>query len=256
MMAEALANGKKEKNIEEVEFAKFKAFCEDVISDTTKSIEEATAKIEQLNADIPKAESDAKILGEEVTALEAQVAQEESELAEATAIRKKEKEDYDASHLDYSESIDAIERAIAVLKKRQADIPQSLLQLNNDPKIPAKAKALVASMMQVQQNLKDQESSLESFKDVLAAPEANAYEFQSGGVVTMLEKLLHKFEDELFAVEKAEMNAVANYEMLAQKLTALIRDAKDGIAKKTAEKASKLEFAPECKGELETTSAT
>merc|ERR1719301_362195 len=113
MMGDALAKGKKEKNIEEVEFAKFKAFCEDVISDTTKSIEEATAKIEQLNADILKAESDAKILGEEVTALEAQVAQEESELAEATAIRKKEKEDYDASHLDYSESIDAIERAIA-----------------------------------------------------------------------------------------------------------------------------------------------
>merc|ERR1719213_868350 len=103
-------------------------------------------------------------------------------------------------------------------------------------------------MMQVQESLKDD--------DALTAPEANAYEFQSGGVVAMLEKLLHKFEDELFAVEKAEMNAVANYEMLAQKLTALIRDAKDGIAKKTAEKASKLEFAAECKGELETTSAT
>merc|ERR1719375_2911946 len=99
-------------------------------------------------------------------------------------------------------------------------------------------------MMQVQ----------ESARDDLTAPEANAYEFQSGGVVAMLEKLLHKFEDELFALEKAEMNANANYEMLAQKLTALIRDANDSIAKKTAEKASKLESAATAKGDLETTS--
>merc|ERR1719327_2291605 len=98
-------------------------------------------------------------------------------------------------------------------------------------------------MMQVQQSLKDQDSSLESFKDVLAAPEANAYEFQSGGVVAMLEKLLHKFEDELFALEKAEMNAQANYDMLAQKLTGLIKDGKSNIESKTAKKAENLEFA-------------
>merc|ERR1719191_1795503 len=71
----------------------------------------------------------------------------------------------------------------------------------------------------------------------------------------MLEKLLHKFEDELFALEKAEMNANANYEMLAQKLTALIKDAKDAIASKTASKAERLEFAAAAKGDLETTSA-
>merc|ERR1719321_897291 len=70
MMGEALAKGKKEKNEEEVEFAKFKAFCEDVISDTTKSIEEAAEKISMLKADIMKAESDAKTLAAEVKALE------------------------------------------------------------------------------------------------------------------------------------------------------------------------------------------
>merc|ERR1719386_423668 len=100
-------------------------------------------------------------------------------------------------------------------------------------------------MMQVQ----------ESSKEDLGAPEANAYEFQSGGVVAMLEKLLHKFEDELFALEKAEMNAQANYDMLAQKLTALIRDANDAIAKKTTTKAERLEFAASAKGDLETVTA-
>merc|ERR1719428_2601795 len=102
-------------------------------------------------------------------------------------------------------------------------------------------------MMQVQES--------EQADDSLTAPEADAYEFQSGGVVAMLEKLLHKFEDELFALEKAEMNANANYEMLAQKLTALIKDGKDAIASKTTSKAERLEAAAAAKGELETTSA-
>lgn len=246
MLGEMASTGKEEKNIEEVEFAKFKTWCEDVISDTTKDIEEAAAKIEQLHADILKAESDAKVLEEEISVLTASVAGWEEELANATAIREKEKADYDAAHADYSESIDAIERAIAVLKKRQADIPQSLLQLSKSNDIPAKARAIVASMLQVQESLASDN----------AAPEANAYEFQSGGVVTMLEKLLHEFEDELFALEKAEMNANANYELLVQKLVALIKDAKDAIAKKTTEKAERLEFAAAAKSDLETTSAT
>merc|ERR1719310_1163490 len=182
MLGDMASKGKKEKNAEEVEFAKFKTWCEDVISDKTKDIAEAAAAIEQLTADILKAESDAKVLGEEIDALTADVAGYEAELANATAIREKEKADYDAAHLDYSESIDAIERAIAALKKRAADIPQSLLQLSKSNDIPEKARAIIASMMQVQESLKDD--------DALTAPEANAYEFQSGGVVAMLEKLL------------------------------------------------------------------
>lgn len=251
MMAEALAKGKKEKNVEEVEFAKFKAFCEDVISDTTKSIEEATAKIEQLNADILKAESDAKMLADEIGALEAQVATDEADLANATAIRAKEKADYEATHADYSESIDAIERAIAALKKRQADIPQSLLQVQNSKILPERTKAIIQSFVEMSNHADLSSLSLESS----LAPEANAYEFQSGGVVAMLEKLLTKFEDELFALEKAEMTLQANFDMLAQKLTRSIKDAKTDIATKTAAKAQRLEDAAAAKGDLETTTA-
>jgi len=247
MMGDALAKGKKEKNIEEVEFTKFKSFCEDVISDTTKSIADAAAKIEQLNADILKAESDAKILGEEVDVLTAEVAVDEKDLANATAIRKKEKADYDATHTDYSESIDAIERAIAALKKRQADIPQSLLQVQNSKILPASTKAMIQSFIEMTNHADLSASEL--------APEANAYENQSGGVVAMLEKLLTKFEDELFALEKEEMTLQANFDMLAQQLTRSIKDSNTDISTKTAAKAQRLEDAAAAKGDLETTTA-
>merc|ERR1719401_2205089 len=57
------------------------------------------------------------------------------------------------------------------------------------------------------------------------APEAHGYEFQSGGVVEMLEKLLDKFSDERTDLEKKETNSVHAYEMLMQDLTAEIETA-------------------------------
>ena len=40
----------------------------------------------------------------------------------------------------------------------------------------------------------------------VSAPQANAYEFQSSGIVDMLEKLKDKFEDERTDLEKEESN--------------------------------------------------
>merc|ERR1719158_827164 len=245
MLGEMASKGKKEKNIEEVEFAKFKTWCEDIIADKTKSIAEAEAKITQLEADIAKAESDAEVLAEEIAAHEAELAQFESDLDNATKIREKENADFKLEETDYMESIDALGRAIQVLKQRTADIPQSLLQLKASTRIPQRAKTLIESFLELKADTTQETAA--------GAPEANAYEFQSGGVVAMLEKLEEKFQDELFALRKAEMNAQANYELLMQKLTAQIKDAKDAISEKTAAKAERLAFAADCKGELEKT---
>ena len=49
-------------------------------------------------------------------------------------------------------------------------------------------------------------------------PSDHRYEFQSQGVVDMLEKLHDKFEDERTDLEKEESNARHAYEMLIQVL--------------------------------------
>ena len=66
------------------------------------------------------------------------------------------------------------------------------------------------------------------------APDAAAFEIKSGGIITMLEGLLEKFEKELGDVESAETNKVQNFDMNKQQLTDLIsysnknRDEKEG----------------------------
>jgi hypothetical protein len=244
MMDSMLAKGKKEKHEEEVEFAKFHEWCDQVRDEKTKSISEATAQIEELAAAIDKAESDAEVLSEEISELEAAIAKDEADAKSATDLRDKEHADFAAQHKDYSESIDALARAIQVLKGRGKDVPQSLLQVKSSPLISAKDKALITAFL-AQQNEAE-----------VSAPEANAYEFQSGSIVAVLEKLKLKFEDEKLVLEKEEMKQKAAYQVLMQQLTDDIKFATASKEKKTAMKAKRLEDAAIAKGDKEVTEAS
>merc|ERR1719238_492867 len=244
MLDGVLAKGKEEKHEEEVEFAKFHEWCDQTRADKTRSIKELGDEIMQLSADIDAAEADAETLGEEIAELEKETAKLEADLKAATAVRKTENEDYKAAHLDVSESIDAIARAIQVLKQREADVPQSLAQVANSKFINAKAKAVITSFLALG-------SSSEA-----GAPEANAYEFQSGGVVSLLGKLETKFEDQKLALEKEEMTSKANFEVLAQQLTDDIKADNASIEKKTSMKAKRLGDAATAKGDKKVAEAT
>merc|ERR1719378_1272018 len=83
----------------------------------------------------------------------------------------------------------------------------------------------------------------EEGKDFMSynAPEANAYEFQSGGIVDMLEKLKADFRKKAKECEKAEMNSRHAYDMIMQDLNDSIARANSDIEEKTAEKEKKKE---------------
>jgi len=246
MMDGMLAKGKSEKHEEEVEFTKFHEWCDQVRDEKTNSIAEATAQIEELAAAIDKAESDAEVLTQEIAELEAEVAKLTADADSATAQRKKENGDYKAAHQDLSESVDAIARAIQTLKRREGDAPQSLLQVSGLSGVSAQQKAMITAFMALQND-----ASAEA-----GAPEANAYEFQSGGVVSLLEKLKLKFEDQRLTLEKEEMTSKANYEVLLQQLTDDIKADNAAIQKKTAMKGKRLGDAATAKGDKQVTEAS
>merc|ERR1712014_63763 len=69
----------------------------------------------------------------------------------ANKVRSIEKNDYDALHKDYSESVDALERAVSVLKKQAYDRSQaSLVQvsaLRDLSLVPNDAKDAIAAFL-------------------------------------------------------------------------------------------------------------
>jgi len=237
MLDGVLAKGKAEKHDEEVEFAKFHEWCDNVRADKTRSIKALGDEIMQLSADIDSAEADAQTLGEEVAELDREIGKLAANLKAATAVRATENVDYKAAHLDVSESIDAIARAIQVLKQRQGDVAQSLLQITNSKHIDDQAKAVISAFL-----------ALGSASEA-GAPEANAYEFQSGGVVALLNKLRLKFEDQKLTLEKEEMSSKANFQVLAQQLTDDIKASTANMEKKIAMKAKRLGDAAQAKGD-------
>merc|ERR1719284_1371994 len=120
-----LEKGKKEKHDEQVQFAAYKQFCDDTSTEKTRAIAEANEKIEVLKADIQAYTAKAAKLTKEIAELDEDISIWNGDIKAATKVREIEKADYDALHKDYSESVDALERAIAVLKKQAYDRKQA-----------------------------------------------------------------------------------------------------------------------------------
>merc|ERR1719311_1236368 len=84
----------------------------------------------------------------------------------------------------------------------------------------------------------------------------HAYDFQSSGIIEMLEKLLDKFIDERTVLEKEEMNSKHAYDMLMQDLNAQISQATKDRDEKAESKATALQAKADAEGDLKDTTTT
>merc|ERR1719281_2342035 len=124
--------GKKAKAEEQVEYNTYKQFCDDTKTEKTRDIAEANEKIDLLTADIEKYTATAATLSKEIAVLEEDISVWNGDIKAATKVREMEKQEYDKTLKDYSESIDALGRAIKTLKGKSGDVAQAaFVQLSN-----------------------------------------------------------------------------------------------------------------------------
>jgi len=244
LMEEMKAKGIKEKEAEAVRFSAFSQWCENTKKSKTDEINAGNEKIESLEAKIEKARVLIEKLTDRILELEEDVSRWKKDEKSATTVRDAERADFTATVTDYTESIDAVAGAINILKKqaydrKQADLIQSsLIQVRSLKLIPAASKKALTSFLQ-------QAPELE-----VSAPEANAYEFQSGGVVEMLEKLNDEFSTKKTELEKEELGAQQAFEQIMQQLADNIENAEFEIAKKTKHRAQTAEEKAQLEGDL------
>jgi len=180
MLGDMLAKAKMEKQTEEIHYAEFSTWCSDEKVNLAKSIKSEGESIELLSNGIGKSQSDIKGLGQEIATLQADLAKFDADLKSEVSQRKKDYAAFQAESQDFAESVDAIERAVAVLQKQSFDRKGSasaLLQVAESAQLNPKARAMIQAFMGMMDANED------------GAPESNAYEFQSGSVVDMLKKL-------------------------------------------------------------------
>jgi len=249
MLSDMAAKAKQEKNDEEVAFAEFSTWCTGEQANLKNYIQKGAESIELFSSEIGKLAAETAALGNAIAKLSSDVADFDADIKSSTAQRSKDNSEYQVESKDYSESVDALDRAIIVMQKQDYDRVGSkaaLLQLSESNQLPAKAQAMITAFMGMMQDDEPSEYS---------APEANAYEFQSGGIVALLKKLKDEFREKLADSQKDEMNSKHAADMKIQDLKDSIENSDKDIDEKTTEKASKMEKIALDKKELASTQA-
>jgi DNA repair exonuclease SbcCD ATPase subunit len=250
MLGDMSAKAKQEKKDEEVAFAEFQTWCKMQIPATKKAIAQGGEEIELLSAEIAKLTKEAEVLGEEIAKLESDVSGYEAEKKEKEGQREKDHKAFIEESTDYGESLSALDRAISVIMSKSADKPgasAALLQLAEGERLPEKAKSMIAAFIGMMGGdlAKDMAPGMD-----YEAPEANAYEFQGGGIVEMLKKLKDEFRGKLGECQKEEMNSKHAFDMIVTDLVDSIENSKATIEEKTLAKTRKQEKAASNKKEL------
>merc|ERR1712187_264925 len=130
-----------------------------------------------------KADSDVAQLSAAIKKLEGELADTEAEKKDATDVRNSQHAEYVKLSTDYSESVDALERAIQPMQSKNYDVPQAEMFLQKMAIAKPGMRRVLAAF--IQETQKD---------DVMrCGPAVDAYKFQSDGIIELLEKFLKKF---------------------------------------------------------------
>merc|ERR1719235_21012 len=110
------AKGKKAMEEEAAVHAEYLTFCKDTQWEKVTNIKTAKASIEELTADIGKADADVMVATKEIAALNADISSWTESVKTGTRERKEAHATFAEVHKDYTDSIDAVARALSVLK--------------------------------------------------------------------------------------------------------------------------------------------
>jgi len=280
-----IEKGTKEKQDEEIQFTKFKGFCESTTKFKRQAIEDGEETIGSLQADIQKFEADAELLAKEIAQIDIDLTTWKGDQKASQKVRDIERAEYEKTHKEYTEAIDALDEAVATLMKQAGDVAQeggeeggeapaaeALMQVSNSNLVPEHAKKAIAAFMQIQPGAslkdavafgtlasaahdqvvaeRDPKIALIQTSDTEGAPEANAYEFQAQGVVDMMNKLVERFTKERTELEDTEMAARRAFAMVQGDLKNQI-DGSEGVnEEKKKAKSKSLQSAANAQGDL------
>eukprot|EP00927_Polykrikos_kofoidii_P014993 TRINITY_DN16644_c0_g1_i1.p1 TRINITY_DN16644_c0_g1~~TRINITY_DN16644_c0_g1_i1.p1 ORF type:complete len:708 (+),score=158.10 TRINITY_DN16644_c0_g1_i1:73-2124(+) len=239
---------------ERVQYASFKQFCDNVIVEKSRAVDDADGRIETLNSHVLKFDTESERLGGEIIAHKADIEQLHNESETGTEVRDTQKADFEAMHRNFTESLIALTHAISVLKSQAFDrdgkLPSALMQEATAvvSRLPAAAGRAVQSFLA--RNAEE--------PDLTFAPQVptTAYEFRSSDIISMLENLENKFRQEVLQLEEKESTDRHAFESLMQDLKHSIDSAEDGITTKSKAQLSAQRSSDEARAALTDVTAT
>jgi len=235
LMEGMLAKGKADKAEEAKIYKEYSDWVHDQDRDTSFEIKDGKAKIEKLEAVRDKAEADADALATELGQLNVALNGFQSELSSEVKMRADEKAEFEAAQKDLSESVDALDRAISVMKKRDYGIEAAAFIQKLAATIPRASTELMAFLQE---------------KNGQPQAKEYSYEFQSGGIVELLKKLKKKFSNELYDTQTSEANSKHNFDLMKMNLEDEISNTESTIENRSQKKSQSEGVAANAKRQL------
>jgi len=237
-------------------YEEFTDFCKDTSKDTQFELKTSNSDAERFAATVSDKEAEISALETKIGELSTTIATNSKDLEAATAIRKKEKADYDTADAELAETVDMLRRAIAILEKEMSKT--GFLQTSSMDKVRDALSALVmaegvrgvsgADASKLASLLQDKD---EDELTLSGAPDPAAYKSKSGGIVSAMEDMLEKAEAQRAEGQKAEMEANHNFKMLKQSLEDSVANQEKELAESKKAKALAEEDKAVATGELE-----
>jgi hypothetical protein len=236
MQAQLEKEGKEDEEV----YAKVSCWCETNGGDKLKAVEDAEAKLTELQSTIESATAKSAQISQEIADLEAEIADNQAALDKATAIREKALEEFTAEEKDLLQSVQALKDAIVVLSKHHDAPEEELLSI----------AAMVKHQLHKHAKLLRARNPAGGLAVALTQGE---YAPQSGEIFGILQQMKETFETNLSASQKQEMQEQAGYEELKTAKLAEIGAGESQLAQKRQLLAETDEKAATAKQDLEDT---
>jgi len=205
-------------------YDKFACFCKDMTNEKTDAITAGQDEQATLTADIEKLSTRRAELDETIAGLEKKISEIEEAMKQAQDQRAEELALYEKNAADMNAALVALEEAIKALK---ASKPASLAEMRSVVRTVRKA-VLMADALGL-----GGPKAVRAVTALLQQPEVpmQDYDFHSGEIIEMLEKLLGDFQNTKKEVDEAEVKSVSAFDRLMQSLTSEKKDAENDLDK-------------------------
>jgi len=243
---------------EETAMEEYTAWCDEESNSKEDAITSSKRTIDDLSATIEDAKGTIATLTSTVEDLTSKISASESDLADASKIRKKENADFLAAEKELVDTVDGLGRAVVVLKRNMAFVQAGQLPKKELSLMATSLSKIIEASWVNEHDRKVVQSLLqsgESDEDLEFQPQATttSYSSQSGGIVDTLEDMQEKAEASLSSTRKDEMEAAHSFALLKQSLEDEISVSKKQLSQATLQKSNTEEELHAAEEDLTTT---
>merc|ERR1719238_1377785 len=246
MIDEMAGKVREELDATTADFEEYAKFCDDQSVEKDYAVKDGKESMEELGATVTDTSAGIESAAAKIEDLSTKISDTEGELSTATALRKKENEEFVKKEKELLETVRELDGATTALKKSLA-----LVQLRGG-KVGQSEREAVAALVQGLGQMVEasfvsprQREHIQSFLEERADSEegfeARARTLDSNAIIETMQEMLDKAEESLSETRKREAEAAQAHALLKQGLENEIKGMKEELAESTQFKASSAE---------------